>query len=144
VPRWYGTIQGDPFLGGLLGGAARLIGGKILPKAAKWLGGAAARTIGGIRSRIGGQAAKAAGKLAGHPITGAIAGGAAAGAVGGLITGGSRGRGGGGSYGSYRRMDVGNVKALRRSMRRVKGFAKLARQTIQFTKTTRMKTKRRK
>jgi len=32
-----------------------------------------------------------------------------------------------------------NVKALRRSMRRVQSFAKLAKSTITFTRTVRMK-----
>lgn len=38
-----------------------------------------------------------------------------------------------------KRIDIGNIKALRRAMRRVNGFAHLAKSTIQFTKTTRMK-----
>ncbi len=38
-----------------------------------------------------------------------------------------------------RRMNVANPKALRRSMRRVQGFEKLARRTITFTRRTRMK-----
>jgi hypothetical protein len=39
----------------------------------------------------------------------------------------------------YRRMHVTNVKALRRAMRRVQGFAKLAKSTISFTTHTRLK-----
>jgi hypothetical protein len=46
--------------------------------------------------------------------------------------------------GGYRRMNVGNVRALRRSMRRVQGFAKLAKKTIQFTQRVRMKKRGRK
>lgn len=38
-----------------------------------------------------------------------------------------------------RRMNVANPRALRRSMRRVQGFEKLARRTISFTKRVRMK-----
>jgi len=38
-----------------------------------------------------------------------------------------------------RRMNVCNPRALRRSMRRVQGFEKLAKRTIQFTRRTRMK-----
>jgi len=38
-----------------------------------------------------------------------------------------------------RRMNVANPRALRRSMRRVKGFEKLARKTISFTKRVRIK-----
>lgn len=42
------------------------------------------------------------------------------------------------------RMRVTNVKALRRAMRRVTGFAKIARQTIGFTHRVKMKRRRRK
>ena len=38
-----------------------------------------------------------------------------------------------------RRMNVANPRALRRSMRRVQGFEKLARRTITFTRRTRLK-----
>ena len=38
-----------------------------------------------------------------------------------------------------RRMNVANPRALRRSMRRVQGFEKLARRTISFTRRTRLK-----
>jgi len=38
-----------------------------------------------------------------------------------------------------RRMNVANPRALRRSMRRVQGFEKLARRTIVFTRRTRLK-----
>lgn len=38
-----------------------------------------------------------------------------------------------------RRMNVANARALRRSMRRVKGFEKLARKTISFTRRVRIK-----
>jgi len=38
-----------------------------------------------------------------------------------------------------RRMNPANPKALRRSMRRVQGFEKLAKRTIQFTRRTRLK-----
>lgn len=42
-----------------------------------------------------------------------------------------------------RRMNVLNPRALRRSMRRVQGFAKFATKTISFTKRVRMKKRRR-
>jgi len=38
-----------------------------------------------------------------------------------------------------RRMNVANPRALRRSMRRVQGFEKLARRTISFTRRVKMK-----
>jgi hypothetical protein len=48
---------------------------------------------------------------------------------------------GGGRH--YRRMNVTNVHALRRSMRRVKGFAKMAHSVMTFTKHHKMKVHRR-
>lgn len=50
---------------------------------------------------------------------------------------------GGGGERRHHRMHVTNVKALRRAMRRVQGFAKLARKTIGFTQRVRMKKHRR-
>jgi len=54
---------------------------------------------------------------------------------------------GGGSTGAprrrYRRMNVTNMRALKRSMRRVKGFAKMASDAISFTKRVRMKSPKR-
>ena len=38
-----------------------------------------------------------------------------------------------------RRMNIANPRALRRAMRRVQGFEKLAKRTISFTRRTRMK-----
>lgn len=46
--------------------------------------------------------------------------------------------------GRRRTMRVTNVRALRRAMRRVQGFAKLAARTISFTRKVRMKKRRRK
>ena len=46
---------------------------------------------------------------------------------------------GSGRFVRNRRMNVANPRALRRSMRRVQGFEKLAKRTIQFTRRTRMK-----
>ena len=46
---------------------------------------------------------------------------------------------GSGRWVRNRRMNVANPRALRRSMRRVQGFEKLARRTITFTRRTKMK-----
>ena len=46
-------------------------------------------------------------------------------------------------YRRGRRMNVLNPKALRRSMRRVQGFAKFAKKTISFTRRVKMKKARR-
>lgn len=63
-----------------------------------------------------------------------------------------RGRGGRWTYDRYgnlvwrktRRMNVLNPRALKRSMRRVEGFAAFAKRTISFTKKVKMKKQRRK
>ena len=47
-------------------------------------------------------------------------------------------------FGHHRRLNVTNVKALRRGMRRVTGFAKLARSVMTFTSHHRIKKHRRK
>lgn len=71
--------------------------------------------------------------------------GAAVEVLGGLLEAGAGGgRRARGARGGRRRMHVTNVKALRRAMRRVKGFAHLAQKTIGFTKRVKMKTRRRK
>ena len=56
------------------------------------------------------------------------------------------GLGGGGHAGGggRRRINVGNTKALRRSMRRVEGFAKLAKKTMSFVTHHKLKKTRRK
>ncbi len=46
---------------------------------------------------------------------------------------------GSGRWVRNRRMNVANPRALRKAMRRVQGFEKLAKRTIQFTRRTRMK-----
>jgi hypothetical protein len=124
--------RGDPFLGALVGGALKLATGGFAKKALGAVGSLFRRGV-----RPGGVV----------PVAGSIlkkgAGLAAGGAAFELGARAVRGGGGGGGR-TYKRMNVGNVKALRRSMRRVQGFAKLAKQTISFTKSTRMKTRRRK
>jgi len=68
----------------------------------------------------------------------------------GVLTGGGRGgqmipsgyhfaKDGSGKLVRNRRMNVANPRALRRSMRRVQGFEKLARRTIVFTRRVKMK-----
>jgi hypothetical protein len=44
---------------------------------------------------------------------------------------------------TYRRTNPGNIHALRRAMRRVQSFAKLAHKTISFTHRVKMKKHRR-
>lgn len=112
--------------------------------------------LGSLLGRLAGGAGRILGRVASSPVGRAagalITGGGALGALGGLAAGAAipaavglaqRAFGGHGGR-KYRRMDVGNVKALRRSMRRVEGFAKLAKSTIAFTHQTRMRKRGRK
>lgn len=109
-------------------GAAARIGGHIIKKNLPGLGRAIAGKSGAAK-----KAAAAAGKIA------------AGGAV--FEAGGRVARKVFGDDGPERKrrrsINVGNVRALRRAMSRVQGFAKLAKKTISFTKSTKMKSKRR-
>ncbi len=49
---------------------------------------------------------------------------------------------GSGRWVRNRRMNIANPRALRRAMRRVQGFEKLAKRTIQFTRRVKMKTRK--
>lgn len=111
--------QGFPFAAALAPLAKR-VGGAVLKKAIPRAGAAIGRVFGGRAGRV----VKAAGKIGG------------AGAV---FEAGSqiarRRMGGGDEMGGgrrYRRMNVTNVKALRRAIRRARGFAKLARSVMTF------------
>lgn len=49
---------------------------------------------------------------------------------------------GSGRWVRNRRMNIANPRALRRAMRRVQGFEKLAKRTITFTRRTKLKTRK--
>jgi hypothetical protein len=105
---------------------------KVLGKKAGQVAGKVVGAVGGVIAGKSGAAKKAAG---------AAAAAAAGGAV--FEAGGRVVRGiGGGDRPRRRRVNVGNVRALRRAMSRVQGFAKLAKATISFTKATKMKGKK--
>jgi hypothetical protein len=72
----------------------------------------------------------------------AIAAAQAAAGPGGCPTGYHLAKDGSGRWVRNRRMNVANPRALRRSMRRVQGFEKLAKRTIQFTRRVKMKKRR--
>jgi hypothetical protein len=120
--------KGDPFLGGLIKGIGRIVGA-VTGLSRPGIGMHLPNTLPGL--------GKAVGKFPGGKKGAMIAGGGllAGGAVGSMM-----GMGGGRRY---KRMNVGNVKALRRSMRRVQGFAKLAKSTMTFTQHHRMKKRKR-
>jgi hypothetical protein len=143
--RQYYSAQGDPFLGGLFGGIAKAVVG--IGKKALGIGGGgtdkAAITAAmkdALQGAVGG--ATSAGRAAVGYIgkhKGAVAGIAAAAAAAGMTVAQYRA-----SQGIRRspRMQVCNTRALRRSMRRVTGFAREARKVMSFTKTHRMKVRR--
>lgn len=108
-------LLGDPFWGGALGTIGRAIGGFFGSKAISSAAPAITRAL----PRI----VQAGTRIGRSPIGQATIGGAAAGAAGALIGGGFRG--GGARGGRRRRLDVLNVHALNRAIRRVKGFQKL-------------------
>ena len=149
----YGYPQGDP---GLLGFLGKII--KPIWKAAKPIIGSALGLGPIVGAAVGAAATVAAGKqlvpVAPQPPTsmpgagmmvGQALGAAAAGYMGARPMGGVCPSGyhpakdGSGRCVRNRRMNVANPRALRRSMRRVKGFEKLARKTISFTKRVRIK-----
>lgn len=112
--RHVARLQGDPFPGlGLLAKAA----GRLLPKVAPAVGKIFGR--GGAKA---GPVLRSAGKIA--------AGGAVF-ELGSRVT--RRALDGGGGGRRYKRMNVANVRALRRAIRRTKGFAKLAKSVLTFT-----------
>lgn len=100
--------QGDPFLGGLVGKAVAW-GAKKIGQAALGIG-RASRTPGVVGGAVRGART--------------VAGGAILGGIGAKI--GGRLMGGRGDSAGHRRMNAANVKALRRAIRRVESFHKLA------------------
>lgn len=118
-----GYYRGDYYMAGQAGALA-----KLGTAAAKGGLGRGLATLGkglGLGALFG---------LGEEAVEGAISGaGSAATAIKEALGGGGR---------SYRRMNVLNPRALRRSMRRVQGFAKFARKTISFTQRVKMKKRR--
>ena len=144
-----------PIIGGMIGGpigaavgSAAAGGGKPSPGTALSLPG----TFGGALTMPGGMAldlgytpgamVPGSGRL--PPFTAAGAGVLPAGGRGGQLmpSGYHFAKDGSGRLVRNRRMNVANPRALRRSMRRVQGFEKLARRTISFTRRVKMKKRR--
>lgn len=144
-----GYYRGDPFIGGLIGSAARALGaGKLVAKAGRW-----------VAERISGSTVKKAAQITG----GAIAAAAGTAVVNRVVNpaptismdplevdmGGGGGGGGTqtvvtssgrrmrvrwsqskGKWVAVRTMNPLNPKALKRSLRRAEGFEKFARRTM--------------
>jgi len=149
----YGSPRGDP---GLFSFVGKLL--KPIWKVAKPVIGAALgipmipTIVGGVAGAVAGKAMVPAGPPPAPPSMpgiGAVVGQAVGAAAGAYIS--ARPAGGVCPSGYHpdkrtgtkcvrnRRMNIANPRALRRSMRRVKGFEKLARRTISFTKRVRIK-----
>jgi len=153
---WKGVKKfAGPIIGGLVGGPAGVIigsagggssgkgGGKALTLPGTFGGGV---TMPGGMSLSGGYTPGAmipgTGRL--PPFTATGAGVLPVGGRGGQMipSGYHFAKDGSGRLVRNRRMNVANPRALRRSMRRVQGFEKLARRTISFTRRVKMKKRR--
>jgi hypothetical protein len=118
-------MQGDPFLG--MVPAAAVAAAPLMGKAMKGLQGAAAGIGGWLQSQQGKAALRGLGGMVGlgGPQTRAPAGFMPGGFDLGPAPRGARAFGGGGGGGGRRSMNVANVKALRRGIRRLEGFKTL-------------------
>jgi len=127
VRKVIGTAVGGP-IGGLITGAA--IGGAVSKPRAP--AGPPALpppgSIGGAVSFPGGTTVSVAGVLPSHAAVGAHA------PAGYHLDKATRSR-----WVRNRRMNIANPRALRKAMRRVQGFEKLAKRTISFTRRVKMK-----
>jgi hypothetical protein len=139
-----------PIIGGMIGGpAGAAIGGALgapkpkitppmFPQPQAYSGQVGVSMPGGTQLVVGGQV----------PVRGpygypraptAIAAATAAAGPGGCPSGYHLAKDGSGRWVRNRRMNIANPRALRRAMRRVQGFEKLAKRTISFTKRVRIK-----
>jgi len=142
-PGWLSSIWkgvkkfAGPILGGVIGGpVGAVIGaaGAGAPQKPRPPMLPPPGTIGGAVSFPGGtqlQFARAPGVALGPQAAGAMAGV--------CPTGYHLAKDGSGRMVRNRRMNIANPRALRRAMRRVQGFEKMAKRTISFTKRVRMK-----
>ena len=150
---WKGIKKVAPMvIGGMIGGPAGAIvagaggggGGKMTPNVPMRIPG----TVGGAVTFPGGTGIQLGyappdvyrggkyGALRGTPPGTAQASQMAAGAC---PTGYHYAKDGSGRLVRNRRMNIANPRALRRAMRRVQGFEKMAKRTIQFTRRVKMK-----
>lgn len=112
--------RGDPFIGGLVAGAARKLGGKAL----RWVG---RQTVGGLIGKTAGAAAAAAAvpavakKVAQTQVTIRPSE---------IMPGGEEFLEFGPMRKKYRRMNPLNPRALKRALRRAEGFEKFAKRTM--------------
>jgi len=148
--------MGDPGLLGFIKGIIKPVWKAVKPIAGALIGGALGATVvvgpgggGGPGTAVvttppGGGIMPGGAGTSLMPTVGITLGGARGAApMGGLCPSGYHpAKDGSGRCVRNRRMNIANPRALRRSMRRVQGFEKLARKTISFTKRVRMKKRR--
>lgn len=125
--RVVGGLVGGPVGAALAGAALGVAGGKAMGPPGPALAPPPG-TVGGAVSFPGGTTVSVAGVLPSHAALGAHA------PAGFHLDKATRSR-----WVRNRRMNVSNPRALRRSMRRVQGFEKLAKRTISFTRRVKMK-----
>jgi len=143
APVVIGTIIGGP-VGAAIGGAGGGVVRRQTPPTPYQLPGTVGGGItfpGGTSVGLGFQAPMIPGQGRLPPFTATGAGVLPAGGRGGpmMPSGYHFKKDGSGKLVRNRRMNVANPRALRRSMRRVQGFEKLARRTITFTRRVKMK-----
>jgi len=144
-----------PILGGMLGGPVGMAAGTAVAGSGKKPSFSVVNYAppGQLTGTVGfpGGTSVSAGYMPMQPMQGRLPPFTAAGA--GVLPAGGRGgslvpsgyhfaKDGSGKLVRNRRMNVANPRALRRSMRRVQGFEKLARRTISFTRRVKMKKRR--
>jgi len=127
IPRVIGGVVGGP-VGAIITGAT--IGGAVVSATSKPSPALPAPpgAVGGAISFPGGTTVSVAGVLPSHAAVGAHA------PAGYHLDKATRSR-----WVRNRRMNIANPRALRKAMRRVQGFEKLAKRTISFTRRVKMK-----
>lgn len=146
APAIIGGVLGGP-VGGIIAGTAGRVAKPTpptFPAPQGMIGGAVTFpggvSVSGAAQLPTGLRATPKGGRFGPYVPPAIAG--PGGAMGAVPSGYHYAKDGSGRIVRNRRMNVANPRALRRSMRRVQGFEKLAKRTIQFTRRVKMKKRR--
>ena len=144
---WKGIKKVAPtIIGGMIGGPIGAVVGAAGGGGAKPSFPAIPGTVGGAISFPGGTSIS----TAWMPGSGITTRGRGSSVIGGMVPSAARGGGvcptgyhlakdGSGRMVRNRRMNIANPRALRRAMRRVQGFEKLAKRTITFTRRTKIK-----
>jgi len=137
APTVIGGLIGGP-IGATLGGAVGGGGPPRLPAPPGTIGGAISFP-GGTMISTAWQPAGVTTRGRGSSVLGGMVPSGAAPAGGVCPTGYHLAKDGSGRMVRNRRMNIANPRALRRAMRRVQGFEKLAKRTITFTRRTKLK-----